>query len=301
VKRVPRIREFGCNASQTSAKPRKHIDDPLDFRFEVRWPDTPTGGGDALLDASVGRLSIGVQDVSVTAFQSDKGDIGTELTIPMYDVAEWIASNWWPLLFEPRKTDLIDQADDDAGYRSRHWLGYARSGFALPDLWFYPVGDEIEVCAYSKYLRYARVTFLNKASANIPTEGVRGALANFVEEVVQRLKNVASAVTEPTSNAVVRWQMNGGEAGLARLLRAGVDLFWTTQRKSRCEGAAWVAKSSHCRFQSRRRIELTGGLAQPSQPRASKWAPSTSRYPLASSCAYWRLLLAGVLNQTDDA
>jgi hypothetical protein len=164
---------------------RKRIEDPLDFRFEVSWPETPTGGGDALLDASVGRLSIGIRDVSITAFQSDKGDVGTELTIPLYGVAEWIASNWWPLLFEPRKTD--DQADDDAGYRSRHWLGYARDGFALPDLWFYPLGDEIEAAAYSKYLRFARVTFLNKASANVPTSVVRDVLANFVEEVLQTL------------------------------------------------------------------------------------------------------------------
>jgi hypothetical protein len=166
---------------------RKRIEDPQDFRFEVRWPETPTGGGDVLLDASVGRLSIGIQDVSVTAFQSDKGDVGTELTIPLYNVAEWIASNWWPLLFEPRKTDLIDQADDDAGYRSRHWLGYARDGFALPDLWFYPLGEEIEVSAYLRYLRFARLHFLNKASANVPTHVVRGALSNFVEEVLQRL------------------------------------------------------------------------------------------------------------------
>jgi hypothetical protein len=80
----------------------------LDFRFQVRWPETPTAGGERLLDASEGRLSIGIQDVSVTAFKSDKGDTGTELSIPLYNVAEWIAANWWSLLFEPRKTDQLD-------------------------------------------------------------------------------------------------------------------------------------------------------------------------------------------------
>jgi hypothetical protein len=165
----------------------KRLEDAQDFRFEVSWPETRTSGGDPLLDSSVGKLSIGMQDVLVTAFQSDKGDVGTELTIPLYSVAEWIASNWWPLLFEPRKTDLIDQADDDAGYRSRHWLGYARDGFALPDLWFYPSGDEIEISAYSKYLRYARITFVNKASAYVETQIVRGVLAHFVDDVLGKL------------------------------------------------------------------------------------------------------------------
>jgi hypothetical protein len=63
---------------------RKHLD-PLDFRFDVDWPTTPTSGGDPLLDASVGKLSIGIQDTTVTAFKSDKGDVGTELNIsPIY-------------------------------------------------------------------------------------------------------------------------------------------------------------------------------------------------------------------------
>ena len=190
---------------------RKRIEDPQDFRFEVRWPDTPTGGGDPLLDASVGRLSIGIQDVSVTAFKSDKGDVGTELTIPLYNVAEWVASNWWPLLFEPRKTDPIDQTDDDAGYRSRHWLGFARDGFALPDLWFYPLGEgEIEVSAYSRYLRFARVTFLNSALANVPTHVVRGVLANFVEDVLQVLD--AAGIRGTTAHEF--WnQVQGTEPG----------------------------------------------------------------------------------------
>ena len=125
--------------------------------------------------------------MSVTAFKSDKGDTGTELSTPLYNVAEWIAANWWPLLFEPRKTDVVDQADEDVGYRSRHWLGYAREGFALPDLWFYPLGDEIEVSAYSKYLRFARLTFLNNASANVRTEVVREALGNFIDNVLRKL------------------------------------------------------------------------------------------------------------------
>jgi hypothetical protein len=167
---------------------RKHLD-PLDFRFDVDWPTTPTSGGDPLLDASVGKLSIGIQDTTVTAFKSDKGDVGTELNIPLYMVAEWIASNWWPLLFEPIKTDLIDNADEDIGFRSRHWLGYARDGFALPDLWFYPLGDEIEVSAYAKYLSFARIDFLNSASASVPTNVVRDALRSFVDEVLQKLNS----------------------------------------------------------------------------------------------------------------
>jgi hypothetical protein len=164
---------------------RKHLEQSPDFRFDVRWPDTPTGGGIPLFDASVGKLSISIQDVLVTSYKSDKGDIGDELTIPLYNVAEWIATNWWALLFEPRKCDI--DSDEDVGFRSRHWLGYARDGFALPDLWFYPLGDEIELSAHENYLRFARLEFLTAATASVPTDLVRDVLAGFVDDVLQKM------------------------------------------------------------------------------------------------------------------
>ena len=165
---------------------RKHLEQQSsDLRFHVSWPDTPTGGGISLLDASVGRLSISIQDSLITSYKSDRGDVGDELTIPLYNVAEWLAVNWWALLFEPRKCDL--DPDEDIGFRSRHWLGYARDGFALPDLWFYPLGDEIEVSAHESYLRFARLEFLTAAAASMPTDVVRDALAGFMDDVLRKM------------------------------------------------------------------------------------------------------------------
>jgi hypothetical protein len=173
------------------------LEESRDLRFDVSWPDRPTAGGLPLFDASVGRLSISIQDVLVTSYKSDKGDVGTELTIPLYDVAEWIVNNWWALLFEPRKSD-----EEDNGFRSRHWLGYARDGFALPDFWFHPVGDEIEVCAHEKYLRFARLQFLNSATASMPTASVRAALTDFVEDVLQKMRIGYAIPIRTPSNTV---------------------------------------------------------------------------------------------------
>jgi hypothetical protein len=170
---------------------RQDIEQSPDFRLEVAWPATPTGGGIALLDASVGRLTISVQDTPVTTYLSDKGDTGSELTLPLYNLAEWITTNWWPLLYEPRKLDSDRKTefdgDDDQGFRSRHWLGSAREGFALPDLWFLPTGDEIDLIAQSRYLRYARLTFLNSATASVPIRDVGHTLYGFVDEVLEKL------------------------------------------------------------------------------------------------------------------
>ncbi len=164
---------------------RRRLEQLPDFRFDVSWPDKPTGGSVPLLDASVGKLAISIQDALVTSYKSDKGDVGDELTIPLYSVAEWIATNWWALLFEPRKCDV--DSDEDIGFRSRHWLGFARDGFALPDLWFCPVGDEIEVSAQSRYLRFARLEFLTAATASVPTGLVQDVLGRFVDSVLQKM------------------------------------------------------------------------------------------------------------------
>jgi hypothetical protein len=167
-----------------------------EFGFDVDWPVTPVGGGDRVLDASVGRLRISVDNTILTTYHSDKGDNGTELTMPLYNVAEWMANNWWSLLFEPRKNDPNDQSDDDFGFRSRHWLGFARDGFALPDLWVLPAGEQIEISATADtYLRFARVTFSEGINASLPTSEVSGELAGFVSGVLEKMSRAGISDT----------------------------------------------------------------------------------------------------------
>jgi hypothetical protein len=201
---------------------RQDLAQSPDFRLDLSWPPTPTGGGIPLPDASVGRLSISIQDTPVTAYQSDKGDIGVELTLPLYSLAEWITSNWWPLLYEPRKTDFERKGefdgDEDYGFRSRHWLGFARSGFALPDLWFLPAGDEIDLVAYGRYLRHARLTFVNSATASAPTEDVRNALFLFVEDVLAKLSSQGFGDTAAHENWENVCNTSEDEEGYCRLI-----------------------------------------------------------------------------------
>ena len=159
-----------------------------EFAFDVEWPNEPSRGGIDVLDASVGRLAIAANDTCLTSFLSDKGDSGDRLTMPLYNVAEWLATNWWSVLFEPRKSDPTQDPADDFDFRSRHWLGMAREGFALPDLWFLPAGEKIDlVAAADVYLRYARLTFVNGATASVPLTLVREQLQKFIEDVVARI------------------------------------------------------------------------------------------------------------------
>jgi hypothetical protein len=161
---------------------QKHPID-ADIAIEVVWPPEIPEGDDPVVDASLCRFSLRLFDQILTSYKSDKGDVGSHLEIPTYHLVEWIASNWWPLLFEPPKGDS-EESDD---YNGRHWIGVARNGFALPDVSIVPAGDRIEITARECYLRFARLTFLENANGSVARESVASTLQEFVEGALRRL------------------------------------------------------------------------------------------------------------------
>jgi hypothetical protein len=161
--------------------------------FQVDWPPAPAPTGDPLLDDTLGRLAIRIGGDIATKFRTENNSEGDQLLIPTYGLAEWIAANWWPLLFEPAKDEYFEE---DFDFRSRHWLGSARNGFALPDLWFCPAGEKLEIIGSAAHLRFARLSFLvdiSQAVVEIPV--IRDALQQFVERVTSRLDNRGQRAT----------------------------------------------------------------------------------------------------------
>jgi hypothetical protein len=155
-----------------------------EFSVTARWPAIQQSASEPTLDATMSRLKICAGSVCATRYQTDKGDIGDEIEVPAYNLAEWAAESWWSLLFEPQKSD---DAMSDYSFRSRHWLGMARHGFALPDLWIIPEGEQIELLGTERYIEPARLTFTHAIDFKVATATVRTKLAEFIEDVVRRL------------------------------------------------------------------------------------------------------------------
>jgi hypothetical protein len=161
--------------------------------FQVNWAPAPAPTGHPLLDDTLGRLAIRIGRDIATKYRTDNNNEGEELLIPTYGLAEWIASNWWPLLFEPPKHEDFQE---DIDFRSRHWLGSARDGFALPDLWFCPAGEKMQIVGTAAQLRFARLSFLVEISeAAVETPVIRDALRKFVEQVIARLNDKGKGAT----------------------------------------------------------------------------------------------------------
>lgn len=154
------------------------------FAVDLQWPTNPGKGGNPLLDNSLARFQIAVGGKFVTAYQTDQGDKHSYLHVPTYYLVEWLAQNWWSFLYEPRRNDREEVEQD---YRTRHWLGTARNGFALPDVTFSSVGDRIEIVARSTYLRFAQMNFFETVTSTVATKCVRSEFAKFIDQVLLHL------------------------------------------------------------------------------------------------------------------
>ena len=154
------------------------------LEIDTQWIDAESGAQPES-DQTYGKLGIRVDGQCATSFATQGGMRGERLEVPAYSIAEWIAENWWSLLFEPKK---VDAAEADLGFRSRHWLGTARDGFVLPDLWIYPVDRRtVHVVAKPASFAHARTELVTSCEAYTPVSDAARSLAAFVSNVVERL------------------------------------------------------------------------------------------------------------------
>jgi hypothetical protein len=140
--------------------------------------------GESELDVTMAQLKLTVGGKNVTEFVEDYGDRCDHLEIPAYFLAEWIAENWWPLLWEPRKSEELS---DDAEFLARHSMLAAQHGFVLPKVTFVPTGKTINISANAREVPHADVKFRFSAHASPLREDAEKELRKFVDAVCGRL------------------------------------------------------------------------------------------------------------------
>ena len=139
------------------------------------------------LDATYGRLGININDAWASEFESQNGLKSDRIEGPAYPLAEWIAENWWSLLYEPEKSS---GSKYDPHFRARHWLGTAREGFALPDMWIYASGKgSVEIQTEPYYFTHSRLLMPSDFSVKLNVVGVESDLKSFVASVIERLNH----------------------------------------------------------------------------------------------------------------
>jgi len=163
----------------------------MSFEISTSWLPPASDLQMSETAATMCRLAIELDRKVLTEFRDDAGAKSKHLEIPAYYVAEWIAENWWPLLWEPRKSEDEEPNPD---FLSRHSLIAAQHGFALPRLWSVPLGPSVQIFAGARDVQLADVRFLNGARETLSRENVQAELARFVSGVVSRLMSIGSKI-----------------------------------------------------------------------------------------------------------
>lgn len=187
-----------------------------EFDVSAQWIDTPAKAGDEI-DATRAQLKVILAGKNVTSFIADDEPNADHIELPLYHVAEWVAENWWALLWEPRKSE--DSGDDDGDFIGRHYLLTAEHGFALPHLTFISNGTYLNVTAQARDLPFSDTRFINRSSAMLDRDEVERPLSEFLDAIVQRLTSKGfsntymqerwKAVRETAPEAVDYCQMVG--------------------------------------------------------------------------------------------
>lgn len=176
------------------------VDAPQALQFNVDWEDA-RGVSTPELAATWARLSITAGQDTITLV-SDARSLSTRTSIyaPMYSLAEWCAFNWWqidsdyrPAFLHRSKWHASTERGPAWSWVDHHSIKCAGDGVPWPDLVFLPSAQQILV-TWAGY-RSAELSYLSSGTIELPKDVLQGALADFVETVVERLKQIGIAKT----------------------------------------------------------------------------------------------------------
>lgn len=155
-----------------------------ELRFEFDWTD-PLGARGDELRATWARLLILVHDEPVTRVLDERAKtVRDSIYVPLYPLAEWLATHWWALCHELETPERAGQPD----YQSRHSLVTAREGYSLPPLHFQSSGELVCLAWTYEKLPHHGIEFISRGMACIRLKDFERTVADFLESVIARLR-----------------------------------------------------------------------------------------------------------------
>jgi hypothetical protein len=192
----------------------------LSLRFE--WMD-PGGARGPELRATWARLEVAVAGHVVTrVLDRQTRSVRDGLYLPLYPLAEWVATNWWRLLYEVRSSHL----SRGNGYQARHCFTEASEGFAMPALCLEPRGESLRLSWADGELARAPLEFVSRGAEFLGRDSVRAELTRFVGAVVGRLNDEGVQETVLQEEWAAILNTDPAEEEFCRLTAAlGIDPF----------------------------------------------------------------------------
>lgn len=154
------------------------------LEFVVDWQQAEGVQGEEL-SSTWAYLVIRLGEISLTRILDHRAKtVRNGVFVPVYPLAEWLATNWWTLLYEAENPDKADDSD----FIWRHSIAYARQGYALPNLQIVSTESRTRLRWDIEDLRWSQVEFLGPSGEEwIDKADFREACEQFIDAVVRRL------------------------------------------------------------------------------------------------------------------
>ncbi len=154
--------------------------------LDFEWIDPAEAKGEELR-ATWAKLEILLGDTAITRL-IDYGSRGirNSVFLPLYPLAEWLATNWWFLFYE---VETLGRSTSDQ-YDRRHNLRYGSEGFAVPSLTIQPLGEQIRLEWKRIRLDAQNLEFTESGSALVSAQELRQTFSDFISAVLKRLQEM---------------------------------------------------------------------------------------------------------------
>lgn len=199
--------------------------------FRLNWQevsDFPIQGEE--LVATWASFSILYGEEVISKLIDKKSDtIKDDINLPLYPLAEWIALNWWFLLYEPFTPNKFDLKE----YNSRHNFSFAREGYALPNFSIIPLGENALLEWKRAKLINHKVEFIESGQAKISIDNLKEDLYDFVDKIVNRLhvKGISGTLLQEEWESIQN--LDSDELEFCKVsASAGIDPFNITVKQS---------------------------------------------------------------------
>lgn len=152
-------------------------------RFSTAWQDGEGIRGEEL-SATFASLRIDVAGHRLTHVLDHRAQTTrSSVFVPLYPVAEWLATNWWFLNHESENP----QKKSDPAFSHRHSWSAGTDGYALPDLTITTTGSQTRLSWRRREASWARLAFLEEGDAVVDREQFMSDCADFIDKVARRL------------------------------------------------------------------------------------------------------------------
>lgn len=163
----------------------------MNERFSIDFEWLTKDFGENFDRVTFAEIVIRVNGLVATELKDEAGKTTRQKArLSAYDFAMWLTYNWWRLLWEPERPDLLS-------WKMSHMLGAVGNGYLWPDLRFSSDGAAITVTSnQTSRGKSEPIRYLNSFVETVSVKDFKDGIHAFIEGVIARLVNEGIKDTE---------------------------------------------------------------------------------------------------------